>query len=143
MIYANILTPANNKFYIEITSTAFPQIGFGLGGLKWVEVEELIIEILKDTDLTIELYTYRDEKGWYIEKLTEIFNASSISDLSKHCDISEKHLDLIKSNINRVNSLADLNLIKGIGKTTVEKVYRLLDYKTPVKINPLKNLTIF
>ena len=47
------LNPVNKKFPIRI---GLPQIGCGIGGLKWKDVKPIIQEELKDFDVTVVIY---------------------------------------------------------------------------------------
>ncbi len=44
-----------------ITSIAFPQLGCTNGGLKWEDVEPLMIKYLSMVDIPVEIYIYKAE----------------------------------------------------------------------------------
>lgn len=136
--------------YIEkgIESIAMPQIGAGLGGLNWKEVEELIYKIFADININIEIYSYKDEKAYYIDDLKYILENSTIKEIHDFSNISIKALELIKDNINGVNSLSDFLKVKGLGNSSVEKISKILKYKIKEKKKVerkivVKNMTLF
>lgn len=116
-----------------IKSIAFPQIGSGLGGLNWFEVESLIENILGSTDLEIELYSYSDEKAPYIENLEALFNNNTLEKIESVTKIKLKTLEKIKNNLSRTRNISDFLLVEGLGIKSVEKISLLL--KTEIKID--------
>ncbi len=110
----------------NIKSIAFPQIGSGLGGLNWSQVEKLIEEILGDTEIYIELYTYTEEKAPYITKLEKLFVENTIEEIENATKIKSKILLKIKENLSRTRNISDFLLIEGLGIKSVEKVSLLL-----------------
>lgn len=42
----------------EVKELAIPQIGCGLDGLKWDQVEARIRNVFKDTDIEVTVYKY-------------------------------------------------------------------------------------
>ena len=113
----------------RIKSIAFPQIGSGLGGLNWIEVEKLIDTILGNTDLEIELYSYSDEKAPYIEELEALFNNNTLEKIESSTKIKFKTLEKIKNNLSKTKNISDFLLVEGLGIKTVEKISLLLRTK--------------
>ena len=51
----------------RITSVAFPPLGTGCGGLKWLEVKQLMESYLKQVDIPVYIHVYRPIRGQVIK----------------------------------------------------------------------------
>jgi O-acetyl-ADP-ribose deacetylase (regulator of RNase III) len=112
----------------SIKSIAFPQLGVGLGGLKWDRVKRLMEEYLDNlNDLEIEIYEYDSEAiNDSIKILKERFDRIEKEKIMKECHLSSKRYDNISEELSRVRSMSDLLLIKGIGEQSVVHISNFL-----------------
>ena len=111
-----------------ITSIAFPQLGSSLGGLSWDDsVQPLISEYLSGLDIEIEIYEYDKyaEDNLFIN-LRNIIKHFSLKDYKKELNIgptaAERIVEALDSGI---QSLADFEYIKGVGKESLNNIYAL------------------
>jgi len=113
---------------MSITSIALPHLGCSNGGLTWSEVKPLIVEKLSRIDgLLVELWKFEqnfvDED---FQKFREVFLSLNPKDASSWISFSkntEKFIRqvLIESELTNFVQLAE---VKGVGKKTLEKIYK-------------------
>ena len=112
----------------SITSIALPHLGCSNGGLTWSEVKPLIVEKLSGIDgLLIELWQFeRNFVDQDFQKFRRVFLSLNQTEASSWVGLSmktEKFMRQVLSNSELTNFI-QLAEIKGIGKKTLEKIYK-------------------
>jgi hypothetical protein len=91
----------------SITSIALPHLGCSNGGLLWSDVKPLIIEKLSEIDdLRVELWKFDQNFIDQDSKKTENFVREVLSN-------------------SELTNFVQLAAVKGVGKKTLEKIYRV------------------
>ena len=113
---------------MSITSIALPHLGCSNGGLTWSEVKPLIVEKLSTIDgLLVELWKFEQNfVDQDFQKFREVFLSLNPKDASSWVSFSkntEKFIRqvLIESELTNFVQLAE---VKGVGKKTLEKIYK-------------------
>lgn len=112
----------------SITSIALPHLGCSNGGLIWSDVKPLVMEKLSGIDgLKIELWKFdQNFIDQDFQKFREVFlllnqiEASSWVNFSKN---TEKFMREVLIN-SELTNFVQLSEVKGIGKKTLEKIYK-------------------
>ena len=112
----------------SITSIALPHLGCSNGGLTWSEVKPLIVEKLSRIDgLLVELWKFeRNFVDQDFQKFRRVFLSLNQTEASSWVGLSiktEKFMRQVLSNSELTNFI-QLAEIKGIGKKTLEKIYK-------------------
>ena len=113
---------------MSITSIALPHLGCSNGGLTCSEVKTLIVEKLSGIDgLLIELWQFeRNFVDQDFQKFRRVFLSLNQTEASSWVGLSmktEKFMRQVLSNSELTNFI-QLAEIKGIGKKTLEKIYK-------------------
>lgn len=111
-----------------IQSVAFPILGGQNGGLNENRVIEIMYYYLENLPINIEIYQYdpRANDDMFLE-FRKLLLESDISILAKETKIKKNSLEILINEISRNNNLfqiGQLIQIKGIGDTTLEKVFK-------------------
>lgn len=127
-------TLRNDIIRKSITSVAVPHLGCSNGGLTWSDVKPLIIEKVSDIDgLSIELWKFDQN---FIDQDFQRFRNTFLSlnkkDASSWVNFSEKTEGLIRDVLgdSELNNFVQLSEKKGVGKKTLEKIYKASFGKT-------------
>ncbi len=110
-----------------ITSIAFPLLGAQNGGLSKNESLDLLEEYLKDIDIPIEVYLYKEDAP---DDLFEVFSKAFISTdlvtLKKITELKNKQINNIRDIIENENlsNMGQLSSFKGVGETTITKCFK-------------------
>lgn len=118
--------------YERITSVAFPQLGSSLGGLNWDDVLNLMFTYLeKLKDIEIEIYEFDPSApDKLFDDLYEIIKEFDTRDYKKYLNINQKVANQIKSSLGKnIRSMRDFEFVKGIGPTSLSKLYKVEDLK--------------
>lgn len=115
---------------LDIRSVAMPWLGAMNGRLEWDEVHSLIRSYLGELpDISIELVEFdlHARDPLFDELLSEAERSTS-EDFRRHADLTESAATLILSAVKnrRVNSLAEICTLEGLGKKTIENLYSFL-----------------
>lgn len=112
----------------NINSIAFPMLGALNGGLDPDKVLDLMHEYLDTCDIPIEVYEYEAKASDdLIDKLRDVFiYTNSMTHLEKMTGIKSNTLKKIKDVLEKqeLNSLIQLDKIKGIGEDTVKSCFK-------------------
>ncbi len=113
---------------MSITSIALPHLGCSNGGLTWSEVKPLIVEKLSRIDgLLVELWKFEQNfVDQDFKKFREVFLSLNPTDASSWVRFSknaEQFLRQVLSDSDLTNFI-QLAEVKGIGKKTLEKIYK-------------------
>jgi O-acetyl-ADP-ribose deacetylase (regulator of RNase III) len=113
---------------MSITSIALPHLGCSNGGLTWSEVKPLIVEKLSRIDgLLVELWKFEQNfVDQDFKKFREVFLSLNPTDASSWVSFSkntEKFIRQVLSESELIN-FVQLAEVKGIGKKTLEKIYK-------------------
>jgi len=122
---------------LEIRSVAMPWLGAMNGRLEWNQVHSLIRSNLSElSDITIELVEFDPHAPdpLFEQLLTEAEHSTTEAFRSR-VGLTEAATVSILSALRgqRVNSLAELCSLQGLGKKTVENLYAFLVRRTPVR----------
>lgn len=118
------------NFYQEknINSIAFPILGGMNGKLKEDRVLDIMTDFLVNLPIDIEIYQYDPmSNDDFFEEFKKILLSTDIHALSKSTKISQNYLGILideianNPNYRQVNQLVK---IKGIGDTTLEKIFQ-------------------
>lgn len=110
----------------EINSIAFPLLGADRGGIDPDASLEIMRSYLDDIPINIEIYLYDQmAKDDLFDKTKEWLLSSNIESIAKSTGLSRTYIDKLckamqSENIVQLNQLAN---VKGIGITTLEKIY--------------------
>jgi len=111
-----------------IQSIAFPLLGAQNGGLDSEKVKDLMYKYFAQTDIPIEIYEYDEyaEDG-LIDKFRSIFIYNNTNEATKITHFNNSIILKLKKVLeeNNINSLIQLNDIKGIGKETISYCFQL------------------
>jgi len=113
---------------LSITSIALPHLGCSNGGLTWSEVKPLIVEKLSRIDeLKVELWKFdQNFVDQDFQKFREIFLSLNPKNASNWVNFSKKTENFVRDVLrdNELTNFVQLAAIKGVGKKTLEKIYR-------------------
>jgi len=113
---------------LSITSIAIPHLGCSNGGLTWSEVKPLIVEKLSRIDeLKVELWKFdQNFVDQDFQKFREIFLSLNPKNASNWVNFSKKTENFVRDVLrdNELTNFVQLAAIKGVGKKTLEKIYR-------------------
>ena len=113
---------------LSITSIALPHLGCNNGGLTWSEVKPLIVEKLSRIDeLKVELWKFdQNFVDQDFQKFREIFLSLNPKNASNWVNFSKKTENFVRDVLrdNELTNFVQLAAIKGVGKKTLEKIYR-------------------
>jgi O-acetyl-ADP-ribose deacetylase (regulator of RNase III)/DNA-binding Xre family transcriptional regulator len=111
-----------------IESIAFPLLGADKGGLSPELSKELMERYLSQCDIPIEIYEFDPYAEDDLIHLTQdLFSRGKPKDVAKTTDISLTVVNKIKKALEgNINSLSQLAKVKGIGETTLEKLYQIV-----------------
>lgn len=124
----------------NIASIAFPMLGADKGGINPQTSIQIMESYLKDCDIDVEIWQFDPSaKDDLYEHFKSIFNEIDLETIKKQSSIRIDKVKLVKESIKnpKINSLSGLLHEKGIGDTTVEKLF---DY---VKTYQKKNENLF
>jgi len=110
-----------------ITSIAFPMLGALNGGLDPDKVLDLMHQYLEVCDIPIEIYEYDGyASDDLIDKFRNAFLYSNIKELEKLTGLKKNTLTKLKDVLENqdLNSLIQLDKVKGIGKETVKTCFQ-------------------
>lgn len=117
----------------NITSIAFPLLGASNGGIPEDVSLNIMQNYLSQCDIPIEIFMYDpDAYDDLFLKFRDIFNSLSEKEISKKASIGSKYIKLIHSSMENehIKTLSQLLETKGIGETTIEKVFNfIIHYK--------------
>lgn len=115
-----------------IESIAFPLLGADKGGLSPDLSKEIMEKYLSQCDIPIEIYEFDPYAEDDLIHLTQdLFSRGKPKDVAKTTDISLTVVNKIKKALEgNVNSLSQLAKVKGIGETTLEKLYQIVLHQT-------------
>ena len=112
----------------SITSIALPQLGCSNGGLTWSEVKPLIVEKLSGIDgLLVELWQFeRNFVDQDFQKFRRVFLSLNQTEASSWVRLSIKTENFMRQVLSNgeLTNFIQLAEIKGIGKKTLEKIYK-------------------
>jgi O-acetyl-ADP-ribose deacetylase (regulator of RNase III) len=113
----------------SITSIALPHLGCSNGGLLWSDVKPLIIEKLSEIDdLRVELWKFdQNFIDQDFQKFREIFLSLNQKDNSNWVNFSKKTENFVREVLSNseLTNFVQLAAVKGVGKKTLEKIYRV------------------
>lgn len=124
----------------NITSIAFPILGADKGGLNPEKSLQIMESYLKHCDIDVEIWHFDSHaKDDLYENFKSIFSEIDIQTIKEQSGIRIDKVKLVKESLRnlQINSLSGLLREKGIGDSTVEKLF---DY---VKTYKEKNLNLF
>lgn len=115
---------------LHIESVAMPWLGAMNGRLEWAEVHKLIRSYLADLpDISVELVEFDPDAGdpLFENLVTELLH-STCEDFHKRANLTESAALTIASAVKsqRVDSLADVCSLEGLGKKTIDNLYAYL-----------------
>jgi len=115
-----------------IESIAFPLLGADKGGLNPELSKEIMERYLSQCDIPIEIYEFDPYAEDDLIHLTQdLFSRGKPKDVAKTTDISLTVVNKIKKALEgNINSLSQLAKVKGIGETTLEKLYQIVLHQT-------------
>jgi O-acetyl-ADP-ribose deacetylase (regulator of RNase III)/DNA-binding Xre family transcriptional regulator len=115
-----------------IESIAFPLLGADKGGLSPELSKEIMERYLSQCDIPIEIYEFDPYAEDDLIHLTQdLFSRGKPKDVAKTTDISLTVVNKIKKALEgNINSLSQLAKVKGIGETTLEKLYQIVLHQT-------------
>ena len=115
-----------------IESIAFPLLGADKGGLSPDLSKEIMEKYLSQCDIPIEIYEFDPYAEDDLIHLTQdLFSRGKPKDVAKTTDISLTVVNKIKKVLEgNINSLSQLAKVKGIGETTLEKLYQIVLHQT-------------
>ncbi len=115
-----------------IESIAFPLLGADKGGLNPELSKEIMERYLSQCDIPIEIYEFDPYAEDDLIHLTQdLFSRGKPKDIAKTTDISLTVVNKIKKALEgNINSLSQLAKVKGIGETTLEKLYQIVLHQT-------------
>jgi O-acetyl-ADP-ribose deacetylase (regulator of RNase III) len=111
----------------NITSIAFPLLGALNGGLEPEKVLSLMYKYLENCDIPIEIYHYNPQASDdLIDTFRNAFTHNSMKELEMMIGLNKNTLIKLKDILDNqnLNSLIQLDNIKGIGKETVKKSFQ-------------------
>jgi O-acetyl-ADP-ribose deacetylase (regulator of RNase III) len=115
---------------LDIRSVAMPWLGAMNGRLEWDEVHSLIRSYLSELpDISIELVEFDpNARDPLFDELLSEAERSTSEDFRRDADLTESAAALILSAVKtrRVNSLAEICTLEGLGKKTIENLYSFL-----------------
>lgn len=130
-----------------ITSIAFPMLGALNGGLDPDRVIDLMQQYLSSCDIPIEVYEYDGQAhDDLIDKFRNAFIYDSLKELEKATDLKPNVIKKVKSVLENqdLNSLIQLDKVKGIGEETVKACYQFaMKLKTKPKAQQVISQDIF
>lgn len=134
----------NYKEY-GISSIAFPKLGTALGGLKWTDVETLMLKYLEPlTNLYVEIYEFNNKlpDKLFLNFKQKIDSGSDLLLIDSGNNKFKVRLQKIKKDIEsgRISSMTDLISCDGIGDATIQKVFDLVKDSKGIKVNNQLNL---
>ena len=110
-----------------ITSIAFPELGTSLGGLQWSTVKEVMYRHLEPLpNLEVEIYHFDPTaEDSLFNRLHQRIHRFSISDYKRYLGIGAKQAQLLIDafNTNSLNSMLEIQEIKGVGDKTIQSLY--------------------
>jgi len=109
-----------------ITSIAFPLLGAQNGGLTKEQSISLLEEYLKDIDIPIEIYQYKENASDDLfEKFSKSFLSLDNSELKKVTLLTNDKIKKIKEILEneRLSNMGQLATFKGIGENTIIKCF--------------------
>ncbi len=116
-----------------ITSIAFPLLGAQKGGLDPEESLSIMISYLKNCDIDIEIWHFDPTaKDDLYEEFKAIFYEIDDQSIKKESGIRIDIVRLIRTALDnpKINSLSGLLNIKGVGDTSLEKIFKYIqNYK--------------
>jgi O-acetyl-ADP-ribose deacetylase (regulator of RNase III) len=125
---------------LEIRSVAMPWLGAMNGRLEWEKVHALIRSYLCELpDISVELVEFDPHaRDPLFEELISEAEQSTSEDFSRHADLTESATALILSAVRnrRVNSLAEVCALEGLGKKTIDNLYLFLGANKTVLQEP-------
>jgi O-acetyl-ADP-ribose deacetylase (regulator of RNase III) len=119
-----------NYSKFEIRSVAMPWLGAMNGRLEWEQVHSLIRSYLHDLpDISVELVEFDPHApdALFEGLLSEAEHITS-DEFRRHADLTESAAALVLSAVRsgRVNSLAEICELEGLGKKTIDNLYSFL-----------------
>jgi len=110
-----------------VTSIAFPQLGTQNGGLKWADVQPVMIEVLSPLDLEVLIYTYG--VGNEADTGLDWLNAASVEDIAKRLALKPALAEAIaatRSASGSLRSLQQLHQVKASDQGRIRRSWRAL-----------------
>lgn len=115
-----------------IESIAFPLLGADKGGLNPELSKEIMEKYLSQCDIPIEIYEfdpYAEDDLIYVTQ--DLFSRGKPKDIAKTTDIGLTAVNKIKKALEgNINSLSQLSKVKGVGETSLEKLYQFALHQT-------------
>ena len=116
-----------------ITSIAFPLLGAQKGGIDSNESLEIMISYLKNCDIDIEIWHFDPTaKDDLYEEFKSIFYEIDDQTIKSESGIRIDIVKKIRTALDnpKINSLSGLLTVKGVGDTSLEKMFKyILNYK--------------
>lgn len=117
-----------------ITSVAFPLLGASNGGIPPEVSQEIMEKYLSQcSDIKVEIYQFSpNSKDDLIDTFTEAITYSKPKEISNLSGLSTSSIKKLRSIVDKkdIPSLIKLSKIRGVGKETVAKAYKLaINYK--------------
>lgn len=113
---------------MSITSIALPHLGCSNGGLTWSEVKPLIVEKLSTIDgLLVELWKFEQNfVDQDFQKFREVFLSLNSKDASSWVSFSKSTEKFIRQVLSEseLTNFVQLAEVRGVGKKTLEKIYK-------------------
>ena len=109
-----------------ITSIAFPLLGADKGGINAQKSQAIMESYFKECDIDIEIWHFDPHaKDDLYENFKSIFCEIDTITIKEQSAIRIDKVNLVKQSIERkdINSLSGLLRVKGIGDTTIEKLF--------------------
>ena len=115
----------------DVSSIAIPHLGCSHGGLNWEnQVEQVVLQYLEPLDnLRVEIYSFDAKANDPLyDQLVEHLRHSDIQDIKKDFDLKKQYAEklLLAVESGNINNMFGLQRIDGLGKTTMRKVYGVL-----------------
>lgn len=128
-----------------IRSIAFPQLGVGLGGLKWEEVKKLMVRYLGELEgLDVEIYEYEPgEVNFRVGELRRRLDILDRKTIMGECGLTSRKYDDLRREIARVRSISDLLLVRGIGEKSVVRIVEFLKKEEPVVSHIQRSMELY
>lgn len=118
----------------NITSIAFPMLGADKGGINPEKSLQIMESYLKNCDMDVEIWHFDPSaKDDLYENFKAMFNELDTETIKKESSIRIDKVKLVKECLNNphTNSLSGLLREKGIGETTIEKLYDYVKNQKP------------
>lgn len=144
-IEKGIETFSKNFEKYGINSIAFPKLGTALGGLKWADVEKIMLKYLESLqNLYVEIYEFDNKISdkLFSNLKNKIICENDLLLIDLYDNNFKLKMQKIKKDIEngRISSMTDLLSYKGIGDATIQKIFNLAKESEKNKINNQLNL---